>query len=114
MAVTLVEEIRRSVDSGCIVDACFLDLSKAFYTISHVELVSKLTSYGLNGIELEWFKDYIFNCKVQVMNDKCLSELKPLFSGVPQGSMLGPLPFVIFFNDFVLELNQKSNLDLKL
>ena len=56
--------------------------------------------------ELEWFRDYLFNRKVQVMHDKCLSELKPLFSGVPQESILGRLLFVIFVNDIVLELNQ--------
>ena len=49
-AITLVEEIRRSVDSRCIVGACFLDLSKAFDSISHAELVSKITSYGVNGM----------------------------------------------------------------
>ena len=49
-AITLVEEIRRSVDSGCIVGACFLDLSKAFDSISHAKLVSKITSYGVNGM----------------------------------------------------------------
>ena len=49
-AIILVEEIRRSVDSGCIVGACFLDLSKAFDSISHAKLVSKITSYGVNGM----------------------------------------------------------------
>ena len=58
--IKLVEEIRQSIDSGGIVGACFLDLSKAFGTMSHAKLVSKLTSYGVNGIELEWFTDFIF------------------------------------------------------
>ena len=75
--------VRQRVDLGCKVGACFLDLSKAFDTISHAEPVSKLTSDGVNGIELEWFRDYLFNRKVQVMHDKYLSESKPLFSGVP-------------------------------
>ena len=101
----MVEEIRRSVDSSCIVGACFLDLGKAFNTISHAKLVSKLTSYGVNGIELEWFRDYLFNREVQVMHDKCLSESKSLFFVVPQGSILGPLPFVIFFNFFFVILH---------
>ena len=82
-AITLVEEIRRSVDSDQIFDACFLDLSKAFDSISHTEHSSKLTNYGVNEMELEWFRDYLFNCKVQVMHDKRLSKSKPLFSGVP-------------------------------
>ena len=95
-----MKEIKWRVDSGCIAGVCFLDLSKAFDTISHAKLVSKLTSYGVNGIELEWFMDmdYLFNFKVQVMQDKCLSGSKPLFSGVPQKSILGPLLFATFFN----------------
>ena len=79
-----MEEIRRSVGSGCIVGDCFLDLSKAFVMISHAKLVSKLTNYDVNEIELEWFRDYLFNRKVQVMHVKCLSELKT-FSGVTRG-----------------------------
>ena len=50
VAITLVEEIRRNVDSGWIAGACFLDLSIAFDTISHAKLVSRLTSYGVNGL----------------------------------------------------------------
>ena len=64
--------------------------------------------YGVSGIELEWFRDYLFNRKVQVMHDQCLSESELLFSGGLQGSILGPLLFVIFFNDIVLELNQSK------
>ena len=81
-AVTLLEEIRQSLDSGCIVGACFSDIRKTFDTISHARLVSKLASYGFNGIKLEWFRDYFFNRKAKVMHSKCLSESKPLFSGV--------------------------------
>ena len=56
-AITLVEEMRRSIDSSCIVAACFLDLSKASEAISNAKLGSKLTSYSVNGIELKWFRD---------------------------------------------------------
>ena len=56
----MVEKIRQSVDSGCIVGDCFSDVSRAFDTISHAKLVSKLASYGVNGIQLEWFLGIIF------------------------------------------------------
>ena len=107
-ATKLLEEVRWSVDSGCIFGVCILHLSKAFDTINHPKLVSKLTSYGMNGIELEWFTDYLFNCKVQFMHDKRLPESKPLFSGVPEGSILGPQLFVMYFSYIALELNQSK------
>ena len=61
----------------------FLDLIRVFDTINHAKLVSKLASYGVNGTELEWFRDYRFNRKKQVMHDKCLFQSTLLFSGVP-------------------------------
>ena len=112
-AITLMEEVRRSVDWVCIVGPSFLDLSKFFDTIRNAKVVSDLMSNGVNGSELEWFiflnwRDYLFNRKVQVMHDKCLSQSKPLFSGVPQSSILGPFVFVIFSNHIVLELTQSK------
>ena len=62
-AITLVEEIRQSVDSSCIVCACFLDINKAFDAISYANFFSKLTSYGVNWIELEWSRDYFLIAK---------------------------------------------------
>ena len=112
-AITLMEEVRRSVDWVCIVGPSFLDLSKSFDTIRNAKVVSDLMSNGVNGSELEWFiflnwRDYLFNREVQVMHDKCLSQSKPLFSGVPQSSILGPFVFVIFSNHIVLELTQSK------
>lgn len=78
VAITLVEEVRQSVDWVCIVGPSFLDLSKSFDTIRNAKVVSDLTSNGVNGSELEWFiflnwRDYLFNREKQVMHDKCLS-----------------------------------------
>ena len=92
------------MDSGKLVGACFLDLSKAFDTLSHSKLLTKLESYGVSNNELEWFKDYLFNCRVLVSYENQMSDEKVILSGVPQGSILGPLLFVIFFNDIVGEL----------
>ena len=81
------------------VGATFIDLSKAFDTISHPKLIAKLRSYGLNGIELGWFTNYLFNRNAQVSFNGSLSNPQKMISGVPQGSILGPLLFILFFND---------------
>ena len=77
----------------------FVDLTKAFDTISHSKLLDKLPRYGIGGNELEWFKDYLLNRSAVVSYDGRLSKSKEIVTGVPQGSTIGPLLFIIFFND---------------
>ena len=105
LAVTLfVDAIRKEVDNGKLVGSVFIDLSKAFDTIGHSNLLSKLPSYGINSTELDWLTSYLFSRYQYVqINDK-ISEKMPIFCGVPQGSILGPLLFLIFFNDFYEKL----------
>ena len=106
-ATLLLDDVRKNVDKGKLVGAVFIDLSKAFDTISHSKVLTKLPSYGIDGKELRWFEDYLFNRPPQVSYNGVLSEPQHLKSGVPQGSILGPLLFVLFFNDItdVIETN---------
>ena len=83
------------------VGAVLLDLSKAFDTLNHAILIDKLESYGICGVELRWFQDYLFNRSQRVSYDNMLSEKSEVYCGVPQGSILGPLLFIVYFNDFV-------------
>ena len=79
--------------------AIFCDLRKAFDTCNHEILLSKLTKYGLAGTELLWFKSYLNNRKQHVICDNVSSRLSDILLGVPQGSILGPLLFLIYIND---------------
>ena len=98
--IFLTDNIRKFIDKGRLVGALFVDLSKAFDTLSHAILLGKLRSYGIKGIALDWFKNYLFNRKQFCEIDGVRSELNSIVCGVPQGSILGPLLFLLYFNDF--------------
>lgn len=89
-----------TAEKGQLVGALFLDLSKAFDTISHDVILEKLKRYGVFETELDWFKDYLFMRSQQVEIGNRKSKSHSIFSGVPQGSILRPLLFLVFFNDF--------------
>lgn len=77
----------------------FIDLKRAFDTIDHKILMSKLGNYGIKGVAYSWLKSYLDNRYQYVNVNTENSELEKVTCGVPQGSVLGPKPFSLYLND---------------
>jgi len=99
--IQVVEKIHKAVESGESTLGIFLDLSKAFDTIDHSILLHKLQHYGFRGIVYDWFESYLQNRKQYVTFKSKQSNCMDIICGVPQGSILGPLLFILYVNDIV-------------
>ena len=94
-----INDFHHSLDSGTHIDALFLDFTKAFDKVSHRKLCYKLLRYGVNGNLLHWIKDYLTDRTQCVLLEGISSKSHHVLSGVPQGSVLAPLLFLIYIKD---------------
>lgn len=111
------DEVSRWLDSGFVVDVVLFDFSKAFDVVSHAVLIEKLKLLGVGNPLLDWLSDFLIGRMMSVSVSGINGSLKVVSSGVPQGSVLGPILFLVYINHLPSYIRTKCKLfadDLKL
>lgn len=100
--------VYEAINDNEYVIATYLDFSKAFDTVNHIILKEKLKSTKIDNLSFKWFESYLDNRYQRVLVKGMLSNIEPSNYGVPQGSTLGPLLYILYVNDMVKSINSGS------
>ena len=106
--LSVLHSIGEALDQNKQTDILYLDFAKAFDSVDHTILIEKLRWYGIEGRLLHWFRNYLSNRTQKVVIDGMSSRSLPVSSGVPQGSIVGPILFTVFINDLPDVLSEKT------
>ena len=97
--LTVLEDWTDYIDNDSQIDTIYLDFRKAFDSVPHKRLIHKVKAYGITGSLLQWLENFLQNRRQRVVLNGNFSQWQDVLSGIPQGSILGPILFIIFVND---------------
>ena len=104
----VMNDFTKMIEDGSDIDVIYLDFKKAFDSVPHVRLLNKLCAYGIQGEILNWIRSFLTNRQQKVRVGGAISTPEPVVSGIPQGSILGPILFTIFINDLPDNIDSKA------
>ena len=90
----------------------YTDIKKSIDSVSHKKLIKILSQYKIHSSLVSWFKKFVNDKTQKVVNNNTFSEYLPIFNGVPQGGVIGPLLFIIYINDIASKVDVSSNINL--